>query len=138
MKRRIPILYGAQQSLGALGPSDSYAQAKITIYLWNFGDTSQAISDIQLSSNGHSLRADTNEISALPKARTKVDLGVIDIFDSGKKIPVVVSYTVNGKRIKQSLSLVRRTKDELKAFYGPNGKLPYPWNARIGELEHFK
>jgi hypothetical protein len=134
MKRRVPILYGVQQSLGALGPGDSYAQAKITIYLWNFGDTSQTVSDIQLSSEGQSLGARSTQISALPKERTKVDLGLIDIFDSGKKIPVAMTYTVNGKRIKQSLVLVRRTEDELKSFYGTRGNLPYPWRSRVEEL----
>jgi len=131
VKRRVPILHGVQQSLGALGPGDSDAQAKITIYLWNFGDSSQIVSDIQLSSNGQSLSARSTPISALPKERTKVDLGLIDIFDSGKKIPVVMTYTVNGKRIKQSLVLVRRTEDELKSFYGTRGNLPYPWRSRV-------
>jgi hypothetical protein len=134
MKRRIPVIYGVQQSLGALGPGDSYAQAKITIYLWNFGETSQAVTDIQLSSSGQSLKSETKVITALPKARTKIDLGIIDIFDGGKNIPVTVTYMANGKKNKLSLDLIRRTNDELKAFYAPSGRLPYPWHSRIGEL----
>ena len=134
MKRRIPILYGAQQSLGALGPGDSEAQAKITIYLWNFDEKPHSLSNIQLSSTGQVLQANSNTITALPKTRTQVDLGVINIFDSGKNIPVKVNYIVDGKRMTQSLTLIRRTTDELEAFYGPRGKLPYPWSARLAEL----
>ena len=136
MKRRIPVVYGIQQSLGALGPSDSDAQAKITVYFWNFDDSKYLITDIQLSNDAQILRKPPNMIEVLPKTRTRADLGVINIFDSGKKIPITMSYTVNGKRIKQSLNLSRRTMDELRTFYGPQGKQPYPWHARVSEIKY--
>lgn len=134
MKRRVPIVYGVQRSMGALGPDDSYARAKITIYLWNFTDSSKEVSDIQLTSGGQSLQIDRKPISAAPRTRTQIDMGVIDVFDSAKNIRVNVIYTVNGERLEQSLNLTRRTRDELRTLFGPNGRLPYPWHARLGEL----
>jgi hypothetical protein len=132
-KTRIPIAYGIQQSMGALGPSDSDAEGKITVYLWNFDDSEHVVTSVSLTSGRQTIKS-TERTIAKAKERTGIVLGSIGIFDSGKEIPVTLTYQVDGINRVQKLTLLRRTKDELAGFYSPSGQLPYPWRSRVSEL----
>jgi hypothetical protein len=132
-KTRIPIAYGIQQSIGALGPNDSDAEGKITVYLWNFDVSEHVLSSVSLTSGQQTIKS-TERTIARVKQRTGIVLGSIGIFDSGKEIPVTLTYQVDGINRLQKLTLVRRTKEELAGFYSPSGQLPYPWRSRVSEL----
>jgi len=132
-KTRVPIAYGVQQSMGALGPRDSDAEGKITVYFWNFDDSEHVVSSVSLTSGQQTIKS-TQRTIAKVKERTGIVLGSIGIFDSGKEIPVTLSYQVDGINRVQKLTLIRRTKDELARFYGSSGQLPYPWRSRVSEL----
>ena len=132
-KTRIPIAYGIQQSMGALGPGDSDAEGKITVYIWNFDDSEHVVSSVSLSSRQQTIKSAQRTI-AKRKERAGIVLGSIGIFDSGKEIPVTLTYQIDGITRVQKLTLIRRTKDELVRFYGSPGQLPYPWRSRVSEL----
>jgi hypothetical protein len=38
-----------------------------------------------------------------------------------------VEYKIDGKPATMKLTLKRRTNEELKKYFGPNGTLPYAW-----------
>ena len=126
-KTRIPIVSGVQQSLGALGPSDSNANGKVTVYLWNFDSQPHPVTILGVTSGGQSFTPSRKVINALPKQKTGDAVGNFKIFDSGTSIPIKVQYELNGKRATVELKLARRTEEELFRYFGPNGNPPYPW-----------
>ena len=125
-KTRIPIVHGVQQSLGALGPSDSYATGKVTIYIWNGHTQALPVKILRVSSKGESV-SPNQVINAQPKTRTGDAVGRLRVFGYGTEIPIRVEYELNGKRSTVALTLPRRTEDELRKYFGPNGNPPYPW-----------
>ena len=126
-KTRIPIVAGVQQSLGALGPNDSYANGKVTIYLWNFDSKAHQVKILRITSTGQSFTPHRQVFNALPKQKTADAVGNLRIFDSGTSIPIEVQYELDGKRATIELKVVRRTDDELFRYFGPNANPPYPW-----------
>jgi hypothetical protein len=132
-KTRIPIAYGVQRSLGALGPSDSYANGKVTIYLWNFDDQPHAVKIHGVSSGRKAFTPTRQIINAIPQQKTAEVAGNFEIFNSGTSIPLKIDYELNGKRATIELKLARRTEEELLKYFGPNGNPPYPWYGGVSE-----
>jgi uncharacterized protein YceK len=129
-KTTVPVLHGLQQSMGALGPGDLEANGKVTIYLWNTTAENREIALRKFTS-----RPDIIELKGAvnvlpPKSRTGGLIGTIPISNYGTEIPVEVEYAVNGKIETLSLTLARRTYDDLKKYFGPEGTPPYPWSVR--------
>jgi hypothetical protein len=126
-KTRIPIVSGVQQSLGALGPSDSYANGKVTVYLWNFDDQAHPVKILRVSSGREAFTPNGAVINAVPLKKTGEAIGNLKISNYGTGMDVAVEYELNGKRSTVDLKLARRTDEELFRYFGPNGNPPYPW-----------
>lgn len=126
-KTRIPVASGVQQSLGALGPSDSYANGKVTVYLWNFDDQPHPVKILRVSSGREAFTPNGKVINAVPQQKTGEAVGDLKIFNYGTDMHITVQYELNGKRATTELKLARRTEEELARYFGPNGNPPYPW-----------
>jgi hypothetical protein len=126
-KTEVPILHGVQASLGALTPSDLSANGKVTIYIWNMDTAPHNVKIVRVTSRSESFSVGDKVINAIPKNRSGGAVGNIGISNYGTDIPIKVEYELNGKRGTAELKLLRRTFDELKLYFGPRGKPPYPW-----------
>lgn len=133
-KTRIPILYGAQQSLGALGPSDCEAMGKFTIYIWNFDKIGFDVKILRITSGAETISLNNAFINAYPETKTGAEAGRLKIFDSATELPVRVEYELHGKRSKIDFVLPRRTEEELKLYFSPGGIPPYPWHSNTAKL----
>ncbi|MES2593838.1 MAG: hypothetical protein V4662_00800 [Verrucomicrobiota bacterium] len=125
-----PVVHGAAQSLGALGPGDSVAEGKATLYLWNFDSTAYAVTYHQLLVPMGSLPFKGQVVEAPPHKRTGVEAGKVQLFNYGTEISCQVALEVEGRRMAVNLTLPRRKQDELPRLYGKNGVPPYPWGKR--------
>lgn len=132
-KTYVPILHGVQQSFGALTPSDLEATGKVTVYLWNFDAETHSVKIMRVISRAQSFTAN-KVIGAAPKRRTGELVGNLQIGNYGTEIPVTVQYEFNDTRGKVDLTLPRRTYQDLKKYFGPGGKPPYPWYIREDRL----
>lgn len=133
-KTEIPVLHGIQQSIGALGPSDSYARGKITVYIWNRDPEKHHVKIVRVSatrslddSPNNFVEPQGKEFIGITGERTGGEIGYIDIFNYGTAIPLKVEYEINGKPAAMELTLVRRTDEEIRRYFGPGGTPPYPW-----------
>lgn len=129
-KKNIPIAHGMAQSLGALGPGDSYASGKVAISLWNFDSVPHPVKCKRLLASGGELDFQNHVITATPHAETETAVGVIPIFNYGKSIHVILEVEVAGKPQRIELDLPRRTQQQLNQFFSPGAARPYPWGAR--------
>lgn len=125
-KRSIPVVSGVQQSLGALGPSDSFAAGKITLYLWNFGSTAQTVRILAVNSIE---TLDNRVITAVPKDRTGAEVCYLRISNYGTELTLKVDYELNGRRSSVTLKLPRRTIEENKRNFKNPVLTGYPWYA---------
>jgi hypothetical protein len=67
--------------------------------------------------------------------RSGGEVGYIDIFNYGTTIPLKVEYEIDGKPAVMELTLARRTDEEMRKYFGPDGVPPYPWyhdNGKAG------
>lgn len=126
-KTEIPVVHGIQQSIGALGPSDSFANGKVTVYLWNRDRESHRVKILKISSGESVLAPKGIEFVGVEGQRTGGAVGNFQIFNYGTKIPIKIEYEVDGKLAVVELALERRTHEELKRYFGPDGRPPYPW-----------
>ena len=126
-KTEIPIIHGVQQSIGALGPSDSYANGKVTIYIWNRDRESHQVKIVRVSSRQEVLEPKEKEFVGLEGQRTGGEVGSMQISNYGTEIPIKIEYQLDGKAGQIELTLARRTNDDLKKYFGPGGMPPYPW-----------
>jgi len=128
-KKNIPVLHGLQQAFGAFGPGDLEATGKVTIYLWNVSNTKHSIVFRKITSGNYNLELSTSPLIIAPKSRSGTEVGQIPISNYGLEIPITFSFEIDGNPSSLSLKLNRRTFDELKKFFGPEGVPPYPWYA---------
>jgi hypothetical protein len=126
-KVRVPVVAGVQQEMGLLGPGDSYATGKVTVYIWNLDDRPHQIRILKVTSNAESFAGSAEAATAPPKARSGGVVGHLKIFNYGTELPMTVEYELDGKRAIVKLSLVRRTPQQNVLYFGPNGTPPYPW-----------
>jgi hypothetical protein len=126
-KTVVPILHGIQTSLGALGPSDLEATGKVTLYNWNASDAKRQVIIKKVTSQQHTIQMKGKPVTLEPRSRSGGEIGSFPIPNYGTEIPVTVTYELDGKPGVLSLKLTRRTHEELKRYFGPNGRPPYPW-----------
>jgi hypothetical protein len=131
-KKTIPVIHGAKQFLGALGPDDTEATGKVTIYLWNGSETEYSVGIQEVISRDNIRKMSTPPLKVEPKSRPGVEIGQIAISNYGLEIPMTVNYQIDGKSYSTSFNLKRRTVDELRIFFGPGGSPPYPWYDEKG------
>ncbi len=98
-------------------------EGQVTVYAWN-RDTEKRVLKIQSISRTDIQK---NELIALPGERTGLEVGRIKVTNYATFISLEVAYTVDGAAGETSLRVERRTRDELKQYFGPNGIPPYPW-----------
>jgi|GEM_PF-1363810 len=134
-KTRVPVVYDAQRFMGALGPDDSQAMGKMTIYIWNFDSQPHAVKILRITSGSEVIAPQNGIINALPNTKTGAIAGRIKIFDSGIKIPMMIEYELNGRRSKIDLVLPRRTEEDLAKYFGPGGVPPYPWGRTGNKIQ---
>ncbi|MDI1249925.1 MAG: hypothetical protein PSV13_13760 [Lacunisphaera sp.] len=126
-KTVIPVVRGIQTSMGALGPSDAYANGKVTVYIWNLDRDAHRVKIVRITSPGAVLEPKEKTFVGVEDERTGGEIGYIQISNYGTQIPLKVDYEINGKPAMMQLTLSRRTAEELEKFFGPNGIPPYPW-----------
>ncbi|MBK1792663.1 hypothetical protein [Persicirhabdus sediminis] len=126
-KKVIPGWQGVKQSMGALGPEDAWAEGKVTLYIWNRTDTPQSIRFVTTTIKDQELKSNGNVITVPPNTRMGGAIGSVKIFNSGTELPSEIQYILNGQTRVLKLNLKRRTYEELKLYFSPNGKPPYPW-----------
>jgi len=129
-KATIPVVHGVVQSLGALGPSDSMASGKLTLYLWNFDSHAHEVVLRKMVVPSGSLDFKNEKVNAQPNDRTGVEAGSFPIFNCGKSISCDLEIQVDGRARRLRIDLPRFTTTQLKAYYSPGGHLPHPWGNR--------
>jgi hypothetical protein len=109
-------------------PNLVVATGTVTIYLVNLETKPRTIGDLLVSTSMKetSLPNPTAAV-ALPRARTKVPLGSVPIFDYATEVPLTIRYRLDDQpSTTKVITLPRIPEDELKAW-GPGGRPPYPW-----------
>ncbi len=104
------------------------ATGTVTLYLVNLETRPRQIRGLSVATmkNEKSLSQESSAV-ALQRARTKVPLGTIPIFDYGHEVPLTITIEVDGLPPKiMKLTVPRLTEQQLEAF-GPKGRPPYPW-----------
>jgi hypothetical protein len=129
-KLTIPVAHGVAQSLGALGPSDSLASGKLTLYLWNFDSQAHEVVLQKVVVPSGSLDFNNQKISAQPNDRTGIEAGSFPISNYGKSISCKLEVQVDGRAQRLQIELPRFTTTQQKAYYSPGGHLPHPWGNR--------
>jgi hypothetical protein len=100
---------------------------KITIYAWNRDKEMHAIKIQSISSGSRQIIIEKNELQAVGDDRSGLEVGQMDVLNYGTSVELDIAYEVDGVAGKTSLRLERRTPEELKQYFGKNGKPPYPW-----------
>jgi hypothetical protein len=137
VKKNIPILYGIQRWLGALGPSDMDAEGLVTLYFWNLSGKDYSL-EIKSISNGRAKYNNAPEntltdfngnlhIPASDKTKHSIVAGKLPINNFGKEVDLSIVINSSGKTITKQYTAERRTFDYFNQFFGPDGKVPYPW-----------
>lgn len=126
-KKVIPVLHRLQQSVGALGPGDSYANGKVSIYIWNRDRVAYQVKIVRVSSRNASFEPKGEIINGVAGLRTGGEVGDIQISNYDTQIPLKIEYEIRGTPGVLELELDRRTDVELKKYFGPGGIPPYPW-----------
>jgi len=126
-KTEIPVVHGIQQSMGALGPSDGYANGKVTIYIWNRDSEAHRVRIVRVSSFNTALEPKEKVFVGVEGERTGGEVGDIQIGNYGTQIRLKVEYEVDGKQAVLEFTANRRTNEELQKYFGPEGIPPYPW-----------
>lgn len=126
-KIQIPVVYGIQRSIGALGPDDMSADGQVTIAVVNTTEQSHTIRVDRIVADGKELQNKRHDIPVNPKSTAAGLIGTARISNYATEIPIKVDYVLDGKKGHIQLNLPRRTYDELKRYYGPKGTPPYPW-----------
>jgi hypothetical protein len=104
------------------------ATGSVTLYLVNLETKPRQIRSLSVvtAKNERSLPQEASAVAA-QRARTRVPLGTIPIFDYGTEIPLTITIDVDGAAPKtMKLTVPRLTEQQLEVF-GPKGRPPYPW-----------
>lgn len=126
-KTEIPVIYGLQRSIGALGPDDMKADGRVTVTVVNATEQNHQIKIERVVVGRQELQIPVKTTKLTPKSTTSGTIGTAVISNYGTEIPINAYYELDGKKGSIELKLPRRTYQELKAYYGPKGNPPYPW-----------
>ena len=119
-----PIFDGIRR---ALDPDDSFATAKVTVWLWNFDNRGRSVRILDVTPEVYPTTIPGKVINVAPRDRNGEVIGRIRIFDASRVIPIKVRYELNGKLWAVELLLNRRTKEEESRYFGADWNAPYPW-----------
>jgi hypothetical protein len=102
------------------------ATGTVTLYLVNLETRPRQIRGLSVVTNKNekSLPLESSAL-ALQRARTRVPLGTIPIFDYGKEVPLTITIEVDGSPPKIVKLIVPRITEQ-QAFW-LKGPPPYPW-----------
>lgn len=119
--RSIPIL-------GTMTLGDLQANGKVTIVIWNFQTRSRTVT-INKTTNLHrnQVASGPYTVEAVGQNQSRIEVGSFQIFNYATEIKVVVEYEIDGVNGSKQLAAKRRTDKEMAAYFGPQGKPPYPW-----------
>ena len=129
-KKNVPVLHGAAKFMGALGPSDSVAAGKVTLYLYNFDSKPHVVKFRKLTARGGYLDFEGQALEATSQKRTGVDAGYLQISNFATELDCTVELEVAGRTRTLEMKLPRRKTTELRQLFGPGGTPPYPWGNR--------
>jgi len=126
-KKVVPVFQGMKQSMGLLGPDDTIAAGKVSLYIWNRTNSTGSIKLHKMKVNGYELKSKNKLIPLSPMTRTGGEVDTVRISNYGTKIPVEIYFRVEGEDRVMKLTLERRTYKDLDKYFGTNGTPPYPW-----------
>jgi hypothetical protein len=139
-KTTIPVLYGLQRSIGALGPGDMEAPCELGVGLWNFGDKPVDVKILSVSydktshPSGETITAHTHQEVASqvakkggrpPVSGKPICRFTIPSFET--ELPIKVVYEIEGRKRTMALTLKRQTTDEVSSTNRLGGLSPYTW-----------
>lgn len=135
IKENIAVLYDIQRALAMLGPGDLDAQGLVTLLVSNVSGEDYKVDITSISNAGGHRNAPENTLSnfngqldlTAEKPKASIVVGKLLIDNYGTTINLTIAAKASGKTYTKQFNAQRRTPEELEQFFGPNGKLPYPW-----------
>lgn len=132
VKKNIPILYGIQRWIGALGPSDLDAEGLVTLYFWNLSQKDYSF-EIESISNANSTLTDFNgrvQIPSTDKTKHSIIAGNLPISNYGKEVDLSIVVKSSAETFTKHYTAHRRTNEDFERFFGPKNESPYPWTRK--------
>ena len=126
-KKDIPGIWDLKAAMGALGPDDTMAKGKVTIYIWDRDNSSPSVRIVRIKTPNSVLEPSNKTFVGVQDERTGGEIGEITVTNYGTTIPMTVEYLIDGNPRVMNLDLHRRTKEEGEKYFGENGIPPYPW-----------
>ena len=105
----------------------SEERGDVTAYVWNRDMDPHTVKFLTISIHGRPMKLDKTELLAVADDRSGLLVGSAEVLNFATAIKIDVSYELDGNAAQLSLQLDRRTREELKKYFGKNGKPPYPW-----------
>lgn len=102
-------------------------RGKVTAYAWNREKEVHAIKFLTISIRGRKMQLDKQHLNAMPGDRSGLELGQAEVSNMATTLLVNVTYEIDGAEATIELELERRTRKDMKKYFGKNGKPPYPW-----------
>lgn len=102
-------------------------RGKVTAYVWNRDKDAHAIKFLAISVRGTKMQLDKQHLNAVPDDRSGLEVGEAEVSNMATTLMVNVTYEIDGAEATADLKLERRTRKDMKKYFGKNGKPPYPW-----------
>lgn len=117
---------------GGMSLGDLRADGKVTVAIWNFDSRNRTVTINKITNlHGNHVITGPRTVETASHNQSRLDMGSFQIFNYATGINVVVDYQIDGIRGSKQMQVNRRTEQEMTAYFGPQGKPPYPWfNAR--------
>ena len=133
--KKVPITYGLQRYIGALGPNDFDASAQVTLGPANYSKQ-KVVLEI------HSLYSKYSEQNLLnhqtiilePRSEKIIEIEPTTISNFGTEIVLNLECSVNGERIEKEITLKRLTFEEIDRIV-KQGASNYPWAGSSNQSE---
>jgi hypothetical protein len=118
----------SQQVLGGLTGKDSDGVGTVTLYFWNLEPAMREAMEVRVTHASHVLEHPGKvPIGPGPFSRSKHVAGAVPFFSYATELKFTVTLRLGGETITREIVAHRRTPAELKKYFGPGGKPPYPW-----------
>jgi hypothetical protein len=102
-------------------------RGKVTTYVWNRDKEAHAIKFLTISIHDRNMHLDQQFLNAVPDERSGLAVGQAEVLNMAKHLVVNVTYEIDGAEAATELKLERRTRKDMKKYFGKDGKPPYPW-----------